>query len=96
MRQVVIENPVPNSPFEAPQRHFRFDEALETAIYITEVAGKYGDAWIENDLRKFNEDANPLLLRVAFKTATGSGTTVVCPNLAGGTSDLGCAGRANS
>ena len=25
-------------------------EALETAIYITEVAGKYGDAWIENSL----------------------------------------------
>ncbi|HWX15028.1 MAG TPA: hypothetical protein VNY07_00425 [Chthoniobacterales bacterium] len=23
-------------------------EALETAIYITEVAHKYGDAWIEN------------------------------------------------
>lgn len=26
-------------------------EALETAIYITEVAKKYGDVWIENDLR---------------------------------------------
>ena len=26
MRQVVIENPVLNSPFEAPQRHFRFDD----------------------------------------------------------------------
>jgi len=25
-------------------------EALETAIYITEVANKYGDSWIENDL----------------------------------------------
>ena len=24
------------------------------AIYLTEVAGKYGDAWIENDLRRFN------------------------------------------
>jgi type III restriction enzyme len=52
-------------------------EALETAIYITEVAGKYGDAWIENDLRRFNEDANPLLYRIAFKMATGSGKTVV-------------------
>jgi type III restriction enzyme len=140
MKQVVIENPVLNSPFEAPHRHFRFDdegitnqivearrissyfipvprpkkrgkqlrfetewseerirpnewinqvrarvdqwrqgnhvgitsttrrlldywrdperekrlffcqiEALETSIYITEVAGKYGDAWIELD-----------------------------------------------
>lgn len=168
MKQVIIENPVLNSPFEPPKRHFRFDEdgitneivagrrassyfipiappkkkgkqlqlatqwikerikpnddinkirarvdlwrqgkyvgitgktrmlldywnhperekklffcqieALETAIYLTEVAGKYGDAWIENDLRKANEDANPLLYRVAFKMATGSGKTVV-------------------
>jgi len=52
-------------------------EAAETAIYITEVAGKYGDAWIENDLRRANGDANPLLFRIAFKMATGSGKTVV-------------------
>jgi type III restriction enzyme len=168
MKQVVIENPVLNSPFEAPARHFKFTEdgitneilearrsssyfipiakpkkrgkqlqfetewtqdrieenrfinqvrarvdqwrqgnhvaitrttrtlldywrnperdnklffcqieAVETAIYIAEVAGKYGDAWIENDLRKTNEDANPLLYRIAFKLATGSGKTVV-------------------
>jgi type III restriction enzyme len=168
MKQVVIENPVLNSPFEVPERHFKFDdegitneivearrgsayfipiakpkmkgkqlrfdtewteerirpnedinrirakvdqwrqgkhvgitktsrmlldywtnperekklffcqiEAVETAIYITEVAGKYGDAWIENTLRHANEDANPLLFRMAFKMATGSGKTVV-------------------
>lgn len=168
MKQVVIENPVINSPFEEPKRHFKFTdegitneitearrtssyfipiarpkkkgkqlvldtewtqdrveenkfvnevrakvekwregghvgvtkttahlleywlnpqrdkklffcqiEALETAIYLTEVANKYGDAWIENDLRRANEDANPLLFRVAFKMATGSGKTVV-------------------
>lgn len=52
-------------------------EALETAIYLTEVASKYGDAWIENELRRVNEDANPLLFRIAFKMATGSGKTVV-------------------
>lgn len=52
-------------------------EALETVIYITEVASKYGDAWIENDLRRANEDSNPLLFRIAFKMATGSGKTVV-------------------
>lgn len=52
-------------------------EALETAIYITEIAPKYGDAWIENELRRFNQDANPLLQRVAIKMATGSGKTVV-------------------
>ncbi len=52
-------------------------EALETAIYITEVAHRYGDAWIENELRRANVDANPLLYRIAFKMATGSGKTLV-------------------
>jgi type III restriction enzyme len=52
-------------------------EALETIIYIAEVAKKYGDAWIENDLRSSNDNANPNLLRIAFKMATGSGKTVV-------------------
>jgi len=36
-------------------------EALETAIYITEVAGRYGDTWIDNSLRDFNASTNPLL-----------------------------------
>lgn len=52
-------------------------EALETAIYITEVASKYGDVWIENQIHRANEDANPLLNRIAFKMATGAGKTVV-------------------
>ena len=52
-------------------------EALETIIYITEVAKKYGDAWIENDLQKANQDANPELFRIAFKIATGGGKTAV-------------------
>ncbi len=52
-------------------------EALETAIYITEVAKKDGAQWIENDLRDYNEKANPGLYRMAFKMATGSGKTVV-------------------
>jgi type III restriction enzyme len=169
MRQVVIENPVLNSPFEEPKRHFRFTEdgitdevveerrisqyfvpiprakkkspkqlsfetewtadrveenkdinrirervaiwrqggyvgitkttarlleywkrdsrerrlffcqieALETAIWITEVAPKYGEAWVENFLREKNAQSNPLLYRIAFKMATGSGKTVV-------------------
>ena len=169
MPQVVIENPVINSPFDEPQRHFRFDEegitnetvdgrrvsqyfvpiarprkkgakqrqfdtewtkdrieenelvnrirsrvrlwregryvgvtpttarllaywtdpdrekklffcqieALETAIYLTEVARKYGDAWIENRLREANDTSNPGLPRTALKMATGSGKTVV-------------------
>ena len=173
MKQVVIENPILNSPFEEPQRHFRFTEdgitdevvaarrvssyfvpipqprkksgrqlsfdtewtsdrieenkfinrvrdrvaiwrkgryqgitaitrrlldywtnperehrlffcqieALETAIYITEVATRYGDNWIENDLRSASQAANPLLYRIAFKMATGSGKTLVMPGV---------------
>ena len=52
-------------------------EALETFIYINEVAEKSGEAWIPNDLRKANNEANPGLYRLAFKMATGSGKTVV-------------------
>ena len=171
MKQVIIENPVINSPFSEPQRHFKFDEggitdeilerrrqseyfipipkpktkqtsqtvidfgeawtgdrleenrfinnvrervtlwrqggyqgitpvtrrllaywtdserekkfffcqieAIETAIYITEVADKYGDSWIIDKLRDANETANPLLFRIALKMATGTGKTVV-------------------
>ena len=52
-------------------------EAIETAIYVTEVAKKAGDTWIENKIHAANAEANPLLYRVAFKMATGSGKTVV-------------------
>ena len=51
-------------------------EALETAIYITEVAKKY-DSWIENELRQDNETFNASLPRIALKMATGAGKTVV-------------------
>ena len=38
--------------WQRPERERRFFfcqlEAVETAIYLTEVAHKYGDAWIEN------------------------------------------------
>lgn len=52
-------------------------EALETGIYISEVAKKFGDAWIENALREANDTANPGMPRMAFKMATGAGKTVV-------------------
>lgn len=52
-------------------------EALETAIYITEVAPSYNDAWIENFLREENAGFNGGLPRLAMKMATGSGKTVV-------------------
>ena len=51
-------------------------EALETAIYIAEVAG-HSQPWIEARLREENEDKNAGLYRIAFKMATGSGKTVV-------------------
>ena len=52
-------------------------EALETFIYLAEVAKQQGDTWIENELRAAAADANPLLYRLACKMATGSGKTVV-------------------
>ncbi len=52
-------------------------EALETAIYLTEVAAKDGAGWIESKVREENEKSNPLLNRTAFKMATGTGKTVV-------------------
>ncbi len=52
-------------------------EALETAIYITEVAKKLNDAWIDNQLVAANKAGNSDLYRIAFKMATGSGKTIV-------------------
>ena len=51
-------------------------EAAETAIFLTEVAGRT-QPWIENRLREENEGKNPGLYRIAHKMATGSGKTVV-------------------
>jgi type III restriction enzyme len=53
-------------------------EALETLIFITEVAKqtKYGHDWIEKYLRE-KAEAGTDLFRVACKMATGSGKTVV-------------------
>ena len=41
--------------------------ARNILIYITEVAKKFGDAWIENDVREANLSSNPKLLRLTFK-----------------------------
>jgi type III restriction enzyme len=54
-------------------------EAVETAIWLTEVApqiGKVGSRFIEH-LANANNDANPELLRLALKLATGAGKTTV-------------------
>jgi type III restriction enzyme len=52
-------------------------EAIETAVFITEVARKYGKGWIDDRLRSANDSSNPGLPRIALKMATGSGKTVV-------------------
>ncbi len=54
-------------------------EAVETAIWLTEVApqsGKNGARFIEH-LANANHDANPELTRLALKLATGAGKTTV-------------------
>ena len=65
----------------APEREKKFFfcqiEAIETLIYITEVADKDGANWIRNELQIANETANPKLFRIALKMATGTGKTVV-------------------
>ncbi|MDJ0944576.1 MAG: DEAD/DEAH box helicase family protein [Kiloniellales bacterium] len=69
-------------------RHHRFQdirpffcqvEAVETAIWLTEVApklGRRGNKFWEH-LKGANEQANPALLRIALKLATGAGKTTV-------------------
>ncbi|HEX3745394.1 MAG TPA: DEAD/DEAH box helicase family protein [Bryobacteraceae bacterium] len=52
-------------------------EALETAIYLTEIADRQDGAWILRELKEANAAHNPLLNRIAFKMATGSGKTLV-------------------
>lgn len=54
-------------------------EAVETAIWLTEVApkfGKVGKGFFEH-LANANRDANPELSRLALKLATGAGKTTV-------------------
>ena len=54
-------------------------EAVETVIWLTEVAasaGREGRGFIER-LQEANEQANPGLARLALKLATGSGKTTV-------------------
>ncbi|MCB1811006.1 MAG: DEAD/DEAH box helicase family protein, partial [Candidatus Competibacteraceae bacterium] len=54
-------------------------EAVETAIWLTEVAptaGNAGKRFLEH-LENANKDANPGLMRLALKLATGAGKTTV-------------------
>lgn len=52
-------------------------EAVETAIYLTEVASNVGDSSLIEKIKEQNKAANHDLYRMAFKMATGSGKTLV-------------------
>ena len=69
-------------------RHYEFNgirpffcqvEAVEVAIWLTEVAPKFGKSGKKflDYLKSANEDANPGLMRLALKLATGAGKTTV-------------------
>ena len=65
--------------FSAIRPFFCQIEAVETAIWLTEVAskvGKTGERFLVH-LVNANHDANPELMRLALKLATGAGKTTV-------------------
>lgn len=66
-------------PFSNLRPFFCQIEAAEVAIWLTEVApksGKVGKGFLEH-LTNANNDANPELMRLALKLATGAGKTAV-------------------
>src|SRR5665213_17408 len=65
-------------PFSGIRPFFCQLEAVETAIWLIEVApqSKNGKRFIDH-LASANKDANPELMRLALKLATGSGKTTV-------------------
>ena len=68
-----------SSDFETIRPFFCQVEAVETAIWLTEVAPKMGKRTkdIFDRLKIVNEEANPEIFRIAFKLATGAGKTTV-------------------
>ena len=66
-------------PFSGIRPFFCQIEAVETLIWLTEVApqlGKLGEKFLKH-LEDANENANPGLNRLALKLATGAGKTTV-------------------
>lgn len=66
-------------PFSGVRPFFCQVEAVETVIWLTEVApeiGKEGKRFLDH-LSAVNAEANPELLRLALKLATGAGKTTV-------------------
>ena len=68
-----------NHPFSGIQPFFCQVEAAETAIWLTEVAPEAGvrSRDVLRQLTEVNQQANPELLRLALKLATGAGKTTV-------------------
>lgn len=67
-----------NYPFQGVRPFFCQIEAVETAIWLTEVAPGFavGKKFLEH-LEAANQAANPELFRLALKLATGAGKTTV-------------------
>ena len=65
--------------FQGVKPFFCQIEAVETAIWLVEVAPKMGARYTKfwQHLKDANKDANPELLRLALKLATGAGKTTV-------------------
>ncbi|HBY96390.1 MAG TPA: restriction endonuclease [Chloroflexi bacterium] len=66
-------------PFQGLRPFFCQVEAVETAIWLAEVApklGRRGETFLDH-IQSANEQANPDLLRIALKLATGAGKTTV-------------------
>lgn len=67
-----------NHDFSSVRPFFCQVEAVETIIWLTEVAPKRAATkGLLDQLKKANEEANPELFRLAMKMATGSGKTTV-------------------
>jgi type III restriction enzyme len=66
-------------PFNGIRPFFCQVEAIETLIWLTEVAPKFGATGKKflDYIASANNDANPELIRIALKMATGAGKTTV-------------------
>ncbi|HUD45792.1 MAG TPA: DEAD/DEAH box helicase family protein [Candidatus Baltobacteraceae bacterium] len=66
-------------PFQDIRPFFCQIEAVETAIWLTEVAPQQGERGRKflDYLKSANEQANPEIFRIALKLATGAGKTTV-------------------
>lgn len=68
----------PKDAWAGPRPFFCQIEAVETMIWLTEVAPRRAATrGLLDQIAKDNEEANPALFRLAMKMATGSGKTTV-------------------